>query len=145
MSQLVLLAEKISSVREELAFALRRRGFQVIAVSDGLGLSDALELGSLSQGREPAPDIIVASADLDGYTGTQLCEQLSHDEPRIPFVLMGGKACAGASLLLDKPVSPETVVNAVTSCLLAHAFGQDAFEDEITAPDMISAAAAAGL
>ena len=137
MAQLVLLAEKDAQLREELAFALRRHGYQVIAVRDGLGLSDNLELARLSEGREPTPDVIVADAELDGYAGADICALLSHEEPRIPFVLIGGGSCEGATVLLEKPISPATVVSAVASCLLQRAFANGRIEDEITERETI--------
>ncbi len=138
MSQLVLLAQKNTQLREELAFALRRHGYQVMAVSDGLGLSDILELARLSHGREPTPDVVVADAELDGYAGSDICAQLAHEEHPIPFILIGGTDCEGASVLLEKPISPETVVSAVASCLLSRAFGQGSrIADEIAERETI--------
>lgn len=136
MTALVLLAEKDPVLRAQCAEALRRHGYRVIPVGDGLGLSDALETARLSRGRGAVPDVIVADAELDGYSGAQICALLSRDEPKVPFILLGGAACAGAALLLDKPVDPNAVVRAVAAGLLSRAFAPEAdgFADEITAP-----------
>ncbi len=120
MTQLVLLAEEDLILREQLARALRVHGYQVIAVRDGLGLCDYLELARFSNGRAPNPDCIVSDAELAGYGGARICQQLSHDQAKIPFVLLGTGELApdsGASDLVQKPVNPEVLIQAVMACL----------------------------
>ncbi len=120
MTQLVLLAEEDLVLREQLARALRNHGYQVIAVRDGLGLCDYLELARFSKGRAPNPDVIVSDADLSGYGGARICEQLSHEQSRIPFILIGSGALpenSGAASMLQTPVSLNALIDAVRACL----------------------------
>lgn len=123
MTLLVLLAEEDLMLREQLARALRGRGYQVIAVRDGLGLCDYLEYARFSQGRAPNPDLIVADAELAGYDGALICEQLSHEQARIPFILLGPVTGArgGAIEVLEKPVQPHRLLAAVAGCLPSEA------------------------
>ncbi len=119
MTQLVLLAEEDLVMREQLARALRSNGYQVIAVRDGLGLCDYLELARLSHGRAPNPDVIVSDSDLSGYGGARICEQLSHEQACIPFILLGNgenPENSGAALMLQKPVNLSSLLEAVASC-----------------------------
>ena len=119
MTPLVLLAEEDLVMREQLARTLRGRGYQVIAVRDGLGLCDYLELARFSHGRAPNPDVIVADAELAGYGGALLCEQLSHEQASIPFILIGcsgDQLGEGAAWCLEKPVSLSALVEAVGAC-----------------------------
>lgn len=119
MTQLVLLAEEDLVMREQLARALRNHGYQVIAVRDGLGLCDYLELARFSKGRAPNPDVIVSDSDLSGYGGARICEQLSHEQASIPFILLGNgenPENSGAALMLQKPVSVDALISAVASC-----------------------------
>ena len=118
MTQLVLLAEEDLVMQEQLARALRNHGYQVIAVRDGLGLCDYLELARFSHGRAPNPDVIVSDADLSGYGGARICEQLSHEQASIPFILLGTGELpenSGALLMLQKPVNIQLLIDAVRS------------------------------
>jgi len=118
MTQLVLLAEEDLVMREQLARALRNHGYQVITVRDGLGLCDYLELARLSHGRVPSPDVIVSDAELSGYGGARICEQLSHEHPHLPFILMGeGESTenSGAAWVLPKPVDLSALLEAVAA------------------------------
>ncbi len=120
MTQLVLLAEEDLIVREQLARALRVHGYQVIAVRDGLGLCDYLELARFSNGRAPNPDCIVSDVELSGYGGAAICQQLSIDQSHIPFILLGTGELpenSGAANLVQKPVNPEVLIQSVMACL----------------------------
>lgn len=120
MTHLVLLAEEDLVLREQLARALRNHGYQVIAVRDGLGLCDYLELARFSKGRAPNPNVIVSDADLSGYGGARICEQLSHEQARIPFILIGSGELpdnSGAASMLQTPVNPNALIDAVRACL----------------------------
>ncbi len=120
MTQLVLLAEEDLVMREQLARALRLHGYHVIAVRDGLGLCDYLELARFSNGRAANPDVIVSDAELSGYGGARICEQLSHEQKAIPFILLGVGALpegTGAVQMLQKPVSADALIQAVSACL----------------------------
>lgn len=118
MTQLVLLAEEDLVMREQLARALRNHGYQVIAVRDGLGLCDYLEVARFSKGRVPNPDVIVSDSELSGYGGARICEQLSHEQASIPFILLGNGEPAGSSgavLMLEKPIDLNALLEAVAT------------------------------
>lgn len=131
MTPLVLLAEEDVVMRDQLARALRNRGYQVIAVRDGLGLCDYLEISRFSNGRAPSPNVIVADAELEGYGGARICEQLSHEQASIPFILVGSvenEECSGAAHVLSKPVNIGQLVEAIALCLAdgAHPMAMEA-------------------
>ena len=89
------------------------------AVRDGLGLCDYLELARFSKGRAPNPDVIVSDSDLSGYDGARICEQLSHEQASIPFILIGTGDLpdnSGAVQLLQKPVNLNELLEAVAGC-----------------------------
>ena len=131
MTQLVLLAEEDLVLRELFARALRNHGYHVIAVRDGLGLCDYLELARFSNGRAPNPDVIVSSSELSGYGGASICELLSHEQASIPFILLGNGESSdgsGATMMLQKPINLEALVEAVAAC------GHGSAEEATSAP-----------
>jgi DNA-binding response OmpR family regulator len=64
----ILLADKDAEVLDVTTYALRRYGFEVIAVRDG---REALRCW-----RESAPDLVLADLDLPGLNGFELCREI---------------------------------------------------------------------
>ena len=83
MTQLVLLAEEDLVMQEQLARTLRDHGYQVIAVRDGLGLCDYLELarfsnptGLLSQGENIYTETPASGQAVTGFPNDEGMGQL---------------------------------------------------------------------
>jgi DNA-binding response OmpR family regulator len=76
----VLLAEDDAGIREPLARALKREGYEVDAVSDGL---DASRLRS-----EHDYALLVLDIGLPGRSGLEVCREARRDDPGVPILLL---------------------------------------------------------
>src|SRR3954451_11477642 len=76
----VLLAEDDAGIREPLARALKREGYEVDAVSDGL---DASRLRS-----EHDYALLVLDIGLPGRSGLEVCREARRDDPDVPILLL---------------------------------------------------------
>jgi len=120
-AEVVLLAEQDDELREEAAEALRRDGFQVIEVEDGLELQDYLDALSES-GFMSQPDVIISDAALPGYSGLEVLVHLRERDRVTPFILLASEESPvteeaqirGADLVLPKPVDIDQLRTAVS-------------------------------
>ena len=78
----VLLVEDEESYREPLAFKLRRDGFEVVAVADGLKALSAFDRGGV--------DIVLLDIMLPGLSGTEVCRELRQRGPT-PVIMLTAK------------------------------------------------------
>ena len=78
----VLLVEDEESYREPLAFKLRRDGFEVVAVADGLKALAAFDRGGV--------DIVLLDLMLPGLSGTEVCRELRQRGPT-PVIMLTAK------------------------------------------------------
>jgi DNA-binding response OmpR family regulator len=76
----VLLAEDDAGIREPLARALAREGYEVDQVANG---TDAAQLGGE---REYA--LLVLDIGLPGLSGLEVCRQVRRDDPDVPILLL---------------------------------------------------------
>ena len=78
----ILLADKDPDVLDVTTYALRRYGFEVTAVRDGLQ--------ALRCWKDTAPDLVLAELDLPGMNGFELCAKLrtlpAHKKTPVIFV-----------------------------------------------------------
>jgi CheY-like chemotaxis protein len=118
----VVLAEPDLVVRQQIASRLRADGYHVVEVDGGLELCDYLELARFSEGRVPAPDVIVSDADLTGYDGIQICRQVSSEVGGTPFIMLvpagdvemfANAEHAGAAHVLEQPIEVSMLLDAV--------------------------------
>lgn len=81
----ILLAEDDTSMRNFLLLTLKRAGFEVTAVEDGLQAFEAVTTGEF--------DAVVADDVMPNMTGHDLCRMLRGNEntARIPFVILSGR------------------------------------------------------
>jgi DNA-binding response OmpR family regulator len=122
----VLLAEDDAEVRRLLTQALRRDGYDVIAVSTGeelLGLLSASE--EAAPPRDP-PDLIVSDIRMPGLSGLEVLAILKRGEGSPPVILITAFGDAethakasrmGATFVFDKPFELSDLRSAITSVL----------------------------
>jgi DNA-binding response OmpR family regulator len=122
-SRTVLLVEDEPGPREAMAFALRRRGYEVVTVGDVAGAEDVLARG--------LPDLLVTDMMLPGRSGFQLLRLVAEGvDGRVPAIMVSTFAAAahrdyalaaGADVFLAKPLSlAELACAAETLCPLSH-------------------------
>lgn len=107
----VLLAEDDPDMRALLARALRRIGYSVVEVQDGLALLQRVRSG-LDDEHDVAPDLIISDIRMPGCSGLEVLAGLRACDWAMPVILItafGDEAAhaearrLGAALLLDKP------------------------------------------
>jgi DNA-binding response OmpR family regulator len=76
----LLLAEDDDGIREPLARALAREGYEVDAVADG---SDASRLGTANEYA-----LLVLDIGLPGMSGLEVCRRVRREYPRVPIMLL---------------------------------------------------------
>jgi len=119
----VLLAEDDPALRELMAGALRRDGYEVLEASDGTELLDRLEAIVTTVGRGPdAVAVIISDIRMPGLTGLDLLAALRCAEWTTPVILItafGDEEThreareLGARAVLDKPFPLEQLRAAV--------------------------------
>ncbi len=85
MAELVLIIEDEKDIRENLAFSLKREGFEPIEAETG---ERGLELARLKK-----PSIILLDLMLPGIDGLEVCRQLKHASATalIPIIMLTAK------------------------------------------------------
>jgi two-component system response regulator MtrA len=78
----ILLADKDTEVLEVTTYALRRYGFEVIAVRDGLQ--------ALRYWKATAPDLVLAEIDLPGLNGFELCRAI-RQQSLTPVIMVSAR------------------------------------------------------
>ncbi len=110
MSIKVLLADDDRDFLDVTAYALRRAGFTVEAVSNGLEVLDALKVDE--------PDIVLVDVDMPQLSGTQVCQSI-RETAQTPVVLISGNRregeiiqgfAAGADDYIVKPFGVQHLV-----------------------------------
>jgi DNA-binding response OmpR family regulator len=110
MSIKVLLADDDRDFLDVTAYALRRAGFTVEAVSNGLDVLDALKVDE--------PDIVLVDVDMPQLSGTQVCQSI-RETAQTPVVLISGNRregeiiqgfAAGADDYIVKPFGVQHLV-----------------------------------
>lgn len=112
-----LIIEDDLALADVLSFTLRRAGFDVLAVHDGL---DGLE-----SRRQNKPDVIILDLNLPGLDGMAVCRQI-RAESQVPIIILtvrGDEAEVvrglelGADDYVVKPFSPRELVARVQAVL----------------------------
>jgi two-component system alkaline phosphatase synthesis response regulator PhoP len=102
-----------------MQYALTKRGYEVLIVSDG---SDGLK-----KAREEGPSLVILSVMLPGMDGLEVCHRLRIDGDSLPIVMIAEKVREadrangfklGANEYLIKPVSPSKVVGVVDDLMI---------------------------
>ena len=76
----ILLADKDVELLDVTTYALRRSGFEVVAVRDGVQ--------ALRSWRENSPDLVLAEFDLPGLSGFELCREI-RQHSATPVIIVG--------------------------------------------------------
>jgi DNA-binding response OmpR family regulator len=79
----ILLADKDAETLDVTTYALRRYGFEVIAVRDGHM--------ALRCWRESAPDLVLADQDLPGINGFELCREI-RQHSSTPVIILSARS-----------------------------------------------------
>jgi DNA-binding response OmpR family regulator len=79
----ILLADQDTEVLEVTTYALRRYGFDVIAVRDGLQ--------ALRCWKETTPDLVLVEIDLPGLNGLEICREI-RQQSATPVVILSARA-----------------------------------------------------
>jgi len=114
----VFLVDDEPSVRRSLTRLLRVAGLEVASYASGEAL--------LQEISGAGPACVVADLRMPGLTGLELQEELAHRGLKLPVLLISGHADvpssvramkAGAVDFLEKPLSPEALLEAVQRAL----------------------------
>ena len=112
----VLIVEDDRSLRWMYASALRMAGFQVRESGDGLAALHEID-------HRPVPDCVVLDLGLPVLSGHAVKQELaaSAEMREIPVVIVTGSDAdvshLGATCVLRKPVSPESLIETVQRCI----------------------------
>jgi CheY-like chemotaxis protein/two-component sensor histidine kinase len=119
-SELVLLVEDDTAVRQMVAHILRRQGYQLLVAASG---PEALLLAE----RHPGPlDLVLTDVVMPGQSGPELIEELRRRAPRLRAIIMSGYAPdtalrhgmpEGAHNFLSKPFTPDALARRVREVL----------------------------
>jgi DNA-binding response OmpR family regulator len=122
----VLLAEDDAEVRRLLTQALRRDGYEVIAVPSGEDLLCVLCAFEQTVPPRDPPDLIVSDIRLPGLSGLDMLALLKQGERSPPVILITAfgdaethaeAARLGAAFVFDKPFELRDLRAAVTSVI----------------------------
>lgn len=110
----ILVAEDDGAVREFIRRALELQGHAVTAVEDGGRALEALDLADY--------DLLLSDVVMPRLDGLALAEQVSHEHPALPIVLIAGKngmprSPAPAWRLITKPFDRLGICAAVADAL----------------------------
>lgn len=107
----ILLVDDEEMVRDAIAASLRSKGYLVETAASA---EEALALAS------HVPDLLVADVTLPGRSGAELADDLRHENPDLPVILLSGfpdAARVDRALFLQKPFLPSELLEAVSATL----------------------------
>ena len=113
----ILIADDDPHIRQLLAFALEKAGFEVIEAEDGEA--------ALAQAQAAAPDLLVLDLNMPRLSGLDVCRQL-RAKGELPILILSSRdeeidrvlgIELGADDYVVKPFSPREVVARVTALL----------------------------
>ncbi len=111
---LILLAEDDIDVQAALAEFLELSGYEVIAVSNGSDMLDALASAAASEDREV--DLIITDVRMPGFNGLSIAEELRADGWKQPIIIISAfgdevikeriRRLGGSTEFFPKPLDP---------------------------------------
>ena len=119
----VLVAEVDDAMRSGLMEELRKEGFTVVGLEDGLELRDYLEAAYSVDSTVTQPAVVISDASLPGLGGIEVCEELHHHATWPSFIVLAehdsldvyeAAERAGADFVFDKPIDMEELRNVVS-------------------------------
>jgi DNA-binding NtrC family response regulator len=110
----VLVAEDDAAMRELITTTLEDAGYDVVVAREG---TDAAALA-----RKPEIALLLLDVLLPRVSGDAIAEQIQHERPQLPIILMTGDygtlfAAAAGAPILRKPFTPEQLLDAVRRAL----------------------------
>ncbi len=108
----VLLAEDDDEMRRLLASALRRDGFEVIEIEDGVELFNYIGLVWMNDRTQTPPDLVISDVRMPGFTGLEILDLLYQADSGLPVILITAfgdeetharARALGARAVFDKP------------------------------------------
>ena len=118
----ILLAEDDKDMREMLARALRRAGYDVEECSDGMKLLDHLAAGLFLNDTDEVYDLIISDICMPGVSGMEVLEDLYKLQKMPPTILITAfgdelthlQAELYGALIIDKPFNVDALI--ATAC-----------------------------
>lgn len=114
----ILVVDDEKSIRDAVAFYLKKEGYEVILAKDG---AEALEIF------ESTPvDLIILDIMMQGYGGFEVCSAIRDKSETVPIILLSAKSDLvdkslgfklGADDYITKPFEPVELVMRVNSCI----------------------------
>ena len=110
----VLLAEDEKDIQFLYSIWLHREGYEVVTADNGREAIEAFDSGSF--------DLIVLDVMMPEVDGLAVCRHIRADRPDIPILMVSALARpadvrrgieAGASLYVNKPVTPKEVIHRI--------------------------------
>lgn len=108
----VLLADDDPDIRDLIAEALRRSGYDVLETRDGGELLSVIE--SMRKGERPLCDVIVSDVQMPGVSGLEALQHMRDNGVRVPVIIITAftepevssrARMLGAAALLNKPLA----------------------------------------
>jgi DNA-binding response OmpR family regulator len=130
-ASIIAIVEDERTIRETVAFALRREGYSVREFPDGLQAWEALE--------KDLPDLAILDILLPGLDGLELCRRLRRSSDRVPILFLSSKdeefdrvlgLELGADDYLCKPFSVRELIARVRVLFRRVKLGTDSTPDE---------------
>jgi two-component system cell cycle sensor histidine kinase/response regulator CckA len=114
----ILLAEDEPAIRNLVGFALERKGYSVLAASNG---EEAVKLSRQYPG---TIDLLLSDVRMPKMDGLQAAQVIQHERPDIRVLLMTGESSCGVppqleAALIRKPFLPMVLLEKVR-VLLSH-------------------------
>lgn len=120
MTKRILIADDEPSIRQLVAFTLRRRGYTIVEAEDGATALDLI--------RRESPDLVVLDVMMPGMSGIAVVQEMMSDAAtaEIPVILLSAKGqgveieeglASGARLYLVKPFSPRELAERVAEVI----------------------------
>lgn len=116
----VLVAEDEKDIQFLYTAWLRREGYEVTTADNGLEAIRAFESNSF--------DIVILDVMMPEVDGLEVCKHIRSVEPQLPILMVSALARpddverglqAGASLYVDKPVTPREVILRINEVVAA--------------------------
>ena len=117
----VAFAEDDEAMRQLVAARLTRKGFDVVACSNGEELSALLEYGMEGRGHAPV-DVVVSDVQMPGRSGLECLRGMGRSNLNVPFIIITAFGDGttyerafrlGAAAVFDKPFDLEDLVRAI--------------------------------
>ena len=110
----ILVVDDEPSVRQLVAGALRRRGFEVIEAEDGIQALTAID--------EPGLALMLSDVEMPGMDGFSLAEIVRSRRPECGILLMSGRILedrASGYPFLQKPFMPSRLMASIAQVMQA--------------------------